>query len=221
MRARKAFVCSEVDRRYLATWWRFPRVVTIPNAVAIPEEYGMDRTSRTLLFLATYAYAPNIAAAEFLISDVWPRVREACPEARLIIAGNLPERIPSFSKHPAGVEFTGFVEHLEPLYRRVRIVCCPVLSGGGTRLKILEAAAYGKAIVSTGIGAEGLDLRDGQEIMLRDGGPAYARACIELLNAPGQCERLGLAARGMVSRQYDRKQIVSRIKDEIRQRPTS
>ena len=81
--------------------------------------------------------------------DVWPLIRKACPEARLIIAGNKPERIPSFASHPPGVEFTGFVEDLGQLYQRVGIVCCSILSGGGTRLKILEAAAYGKAIVST------------------------------------------------------------------------
>lgn len=219
--ARTAFVCSDLDRRYLARWWRLPNVVTIPNAVAIPANYAHAPESQALLFLATYAYAPNIVAAEFLIKVVWPLVREACPEARLIVAGNLPERIPSFGRHPAGVEFTGFVEHLEPLYRRVRIVCCPILSGGGTRLKILEAAAYGKAIVSTWIGAEGLELGDGREIMLRDGGPAFARACVELLNAPRDCEALGLAARAVVARRYDRKQIVNQIKNEIGQGPAT
>lgn len=214
--ARKAFVCSDVDRRYLARWWRLPQVVTIPNAVAIPEYYRSDPASKTLLFLATYAYAPNIIAAEFLITEVWPLVREACPEARLIIAGNKPERIPSFANRPAGVEFTGFVDSLEPLYRRVRIVCCPVLSGGGTRLKILEAGAYGKAIVSTKIGAEGLNLRDGVEMVVRDGAVAFARACIALLNEPDRCDALGAAVREAVARHYDRTQIVARIKDEIR-----
>lgn len=212
---RKAFVCSDLDRRYLARWWRLTQVVTIPNAVAIPESYGTDPESKALLFLATYAYAPNIAAADFLITKVWPLVREACPEARLIIAGNRPERIPSFASHPAGVEFTGFVENLDGLYRRVRIVSCPVLWGGGTRLKILEAAAHGKAVVSTRIGAEGLDLRDGQELVLRDGARAFATVCIELWKDPPRCEALGRAARQAVARQYDRRQIVARIKDEI------
>src|SRR6266700_881188 len=129
--------------------WRLPGMVTIPNAVAIPATYGIDPTSRSLLLLATYAYGPNIAAAEFLIREVWPLVREACPDAQLIIAGDKPERIPSFASHPPGVDFTGFVDDLDQLYRRVRIVCCPILAGGGTRVKILEAAAHGKAIVST------------------------------------------------------------------------
>jgi len=219
--ARKTFVCSDVDRSYLTTWWRLPRIATIPNAVTIPARYGIDPESKALLFLATYAYAPNIVAAEFLIREVWPLVHEACPGSRLIIAGNKPERIPSFANRPADVEFTGFVENLDHLYRRVRIVCCPVTSGGGTRVKILEGAAHGKAIVSTRVGAEGLDLRDGRELLLRDGGREFAKACIELWTDPSRCEALGLAAREAVARQYDRKQIVVRIRDEIRQRPTS
>jgi glycosyltransferase involved in cell wall biosynthesis len=213
--ARRSFVCSDVDRRYLTKWWRLPRVITIPNAVAMPADYGIEPEANGLLFLGAYAYGPNVAAAEFLIREVWPHVREACPKARLIIAGNKPERIPSFSSRPAGVEFSGFVESLDQIYRRVRIVCCPVMSGGGTRLKIIEAAAYGKTVVSTRVGAEGLELRDGREIVVRDGGPAFAGACVELFKDLPRCEAIGLAAREAVARRYDRKQIVTLIKNTI------
>jgi glycosyltransferase involved in cell wall biosynthesis len=108
-----------------------------------------------------------------MLSLVWKQLRRQCEGP---IAGNKPERIPSFASHPPGVEFTGFVEDLGQLYQRVGIVCCSILSGGGTRLKILEAAAYGKAIVSTTVGAEGLELRDSIEIVIRAGVPAFARA---------------------------------------------
>ena len=212
---RKAFVCSDLDRRYLTRWCRMPRVVTIPNAVAMPAAHGIDPGSKTVLFLATYAYGPNIAAADFLIRDVWPLVRAARPDARLVIAGNKPERIPSFASRPPGIEFTGFVDDLDQLYQRVRIVCCPILSGGGTRLKILEAGARGKAIVSTTVGAEGLELRDGVEIILRDSAQDLAGACVELLSDPARCDTLGVAARGAVERRYDRKQVVTLIKEEI------
>ena len=214
--SRRAFVCSDLDRRYLARRWRLPQAMTIPNAVAIPSSYASGSAAKTMLFLATYAYGPNIKAAEFLINDVWPLVRKLRPDAHLIIAGNKPERLPSYAMSPAGVEFTGFVEDLEELYPRVRIVCCPILSGGGTRLKILEAAAHGKAIVSTRLGAEGLDLRDGREIILRDGGPAFAQACADLLGDASRCEALGLAAREVVADRYDRRQIVERIREEIK-----
>ena len=214
--SRKAFVCSDLDRRYLERWWRLPQVATIPNAVAIPEDWGIDLSSRALLFLASYFYSPNVVGAEFLIQKIWPSVRAACPDAQLIIAGKDPERIPSFASRPAGVEFTGFVDDLASLYRRVRIACSPILSGGGTRLKILEAAAHGKAIVSTRIGAEGLDMQDGQDILLRNSGREFAAACVELLNDPRRCQALGTAARETVSRSWDRRHIVRRIKDEIR-----
>ena len=217
--ARKSFVCSDVDRDYLATRWRLPGVVTLPNAVSIPAEYGTEPDSRSLLLVATYAYGPNIIAADFLLKDVWPLVREACPDARLIVAGNKPERIPSFAERPEGVEFTGFVPDLKLLYRRAAIVCCPILSGGGTRIKILEASAHGKAVVSTVVGAEGLELRDGVEIILRDGARAFADGCIELLRDPPQREALGCAAREAVACRYDRRQIVGLVKDEIGGRP--
>lgn len=217
--ARKSFVCSDLDRDYLATRWRLPGVVTLPNAVSIPAEFGTEPGSRSLLLVATYAYGPNIIAADFLVKDVWPLVREACPDARLIVAGNKPERIPSFAQRPAGVEFTGFVSELEMLYRRAAIVCCPILSGGGTRIKILEAAAHGKAVVSTVVGAEGLELRDGVEIALHDGAPAFADACIELLGDPSRREALGRAAREAVARRYDRRRIVAQVKDEMSGRP--
>jgi len=165
--------------------------------------------------VATYAYSANIIAAEFLVRGVWPLVRRACPDARLIVAGNKPERIPSFAQRPAGVEFTGFVPDLEPLYRSAAMVCCPVLSGGGTRVKILEAAAHGKAVVSTVVGAEGLDLRDGIEIVLRDGARAFAEACTELLRDPVRRDALGRAARDAVARRYDRRRVVNLVKDEI------
>ncbi len=81
--------------------------------------------------------------------------------------------------------------------------------------EILEAAARGKAIVSTRVGAEGLELRDGIEIILRDGAAAFALVCVELLADPVRCETLGMAAHEIGSRRYDRRQIVVRIKDEI------
>jgi glycosyltransferase involved in cell wall biosynthesis len=86
---------------------------------------------------------------------------------------------------------------------------------GRTRLKILEAAAYGRAIVSTPVGAEGLELRDGIEIVIGAGAPALALACVERLGDPARCEALGVAAREVVARRYDRQQIVTLIKEEI------
>src|ERR1043166_8610383 len=165
--ARKTFVCSELDAQYLSGTWRLPNVRAIPNSIRVPEPRPMA-TEPVFLLLGLYAYAPNAVAADYLITRIWPLIRSARPDARLIIAGGRPELIPCFGQPHAGVEYAGFVDDLDVLYSKARIVCCPILSGGGTRIKIIEAAAYGKAVVSTRVGAEGLDFEDGSEIMLRD-----------------------------------------------------
>jgi glycosyltransferase involved in cell wall biosynthesis len=214
-RAEKTFVCSSLDRKYLQGTWRLTRVVTIPNSVTIPSAAMQGGTEDILMFVGYYGYRPNAEAADFLISRVWPLVRSAVPGARLVLVGSAPENISNFASRPSGVEFTGFVADLDKFYRRASVVCCPVLRGGGTRVKILEAAAYGKAIVSTHIGAEGIDLRDGVEIMLRDEAHQIADACIQLLRDRSLCDSLGRAARRIAEDRYDRRCIVNLIKKEL------
>jgi glycosyltransferase involved in cell wall biosynthesis len=110
-----------------------------------------------------------------------------------------------------GVEFTGFVEGLDDLYRQSRVICAPILSGGGTRVKIIEAAAYGKPIVSTRIGAEGIEMQDGKEIFLRDDPASFAKVCIRLLNDHDMCEKMGTAARSIAIKEYDEMKIRQNI----------
>jgi glycosyltransferase involved in cell wall biosynthesis len=201
--ARTTFVCSETDRRYLRKTWHLPRVVAVPNAIDIPPRYEPP-ASPTFLFLGTYSYGPNVAAADYLVTAIWPLIRHELPEARLIIAGERPENLQCFHERHAGVEIRGFVADLDRLYREVRVVCCPVRAGSGTRVKIIEAAAYGKAIVSTSLGAEGLAFADGEEIVIRDTGEAFAWACIDLARNTPLCARLGEAARARSVQSYSR-----------------
>ena len=204
--AEKTFICSERDRKYLAKWG-MEKVATIPNSVSIPEKNTLTEEV-TLLFIGTYSYLPNVEAAEFLIKMIWPRVHQEMPDAKLIIAGANPEKISGYGDIHNGVEFPGFVENLEELYRRTRVVCAPILTGAGTRVKIIEAAAYGKPIVSTSLGAEGLDLCDGQELMLRNDAESFAAACLQLLQDMSLCERLGKAARARTILLYDKQNII-------------
>ena len=212
--ADRTFVCSEHDRRYLSDRWKLPGVVSMPNAIQIPEPQPLASES-TLLLLGGYYYFPNVNAANFLIEQVWHHVHQAMPQARLIIAGSKPETIRSYDKGIAGVEFTGFVDDLDALYQRSRVVCCPILSGGGTRVKMIEAAAYGKPIVSTRIGAEGLEMVDGKEFLLRDRPQEFADACIELLQNDALSHSLGTAARSAAIAHYDRTNIVRQIQQQL------
>lgn len=151
--ATAAFVCSEEDRQYLRRLGISHNVKVVPNGLPVPPNPAPPCPDPTLLFLGTYGYEPNCVAAHRLVTRIFPRVRQQMPDARLIVAGNLPERIASFRSAPPGVTFTGFVQDLDKLYAGSRIVTCPVSAGGGTRLKLVEAAAYGRPMMSTRLGA--------------------------------------------------------------------
>lgn len=204
------FVCSNHDRHYLESKLGSSKVVAIPNAITIPQFQPIS-AEPTLLFLGTYSYAPNVNAANFLIEKVFPRIREQIPNARLIIAGLEPQNIRSYGENLPGVEIMGFVDDLDALYRQVRVVCCPIFAGGGTRVKLVEAAAYGKPIVSTKIGAEGLEMKDGRDFLQRQSVESFAEACLNLLNDYSLCEQLGAAARRLAIQQYERSNAVKLI----------
>ncbi|MGY4234697.1 glycosyltransferase involved in cell wall biosynthesis [Bradyrhizobium sp. USDA 4449] len=209
--ARRTFVCSELDAAYLRRLGYGNGVTCIPNAIGVPEHPQPVAKEPTILFLGGYHFAPNADAADRLISRIWPMILSEHPEARLIIAGNSPQSLKSFNAAPPGVEFPGIVADLEALYRHTRIVCCPITRGGGTRLKLVEAAAYGKPIVSTAIGAEGIFLEDGKDILIREQDEAIAEACSRLLVNDALCARLGEGAHAKAGRCYDLQQIRTQI----------
>ncbi|MBN3952198.1 MAG: glycosyltransferase family 4 protein [Nostoc sp. NMS7] len=212
------FVCSEIDRKYISEKFNGSQVQTVPNAVTIPTEKSSLPSNSNLLYLGNYDQSPNnVIGANFLIENIWPLIYQQQPEARLIIAGKSPENIRTYSDNIPGVEFTGFVPDINALYDQTRVVCCPILSGGGTRLKIIEAAAYGKAIVSTSVGAEGLEIIDGKEYMLRDQPEDFAQACLELFKNDFLCEQLGNQARAAAIKHYDRNCIINLIQKDFQQ----
>jgi glycosyltransferase involved in cell wall biosynthesis len=213
-RSSTTFVCSERDRRYLKRVWRHQNVVCIPNCIEIPAAEEIPERP-VMMFIGSFSYAPNAGAADFLIKSVWPRVLGAVPDAKLLIAGANPEKIPSFKDRPGRVEFLGFVEDLDKLYKEVKVVCCPVLAGGGTRIKILEAAAYGKPVVSTVLGAEGLNLRNDRDILIRNDPPLFSEACVQLLKHTELARRVGLSGRSVVMKEYDRKAVVGLIQSQL------
>jgi glycosyltransferase involved in cell wall biosynthesis len=107
------------------------------------------------------------------------------------------------------------VESLEALYATVRAVWCPILVAGGTRIKILEAAAYGKAVVSTSEGAEGLDVQDGIHVLLRDRPEGLAESRAAVLTDDDLCQRLGIDARKRVAAACDRSVVVEKARQEV------
>lgn len=215
--SRGAFVCSERDRRHLRRLGAGATLVTLPNVAEIPTGVFPVPMEPTTLFLGAYNYGPNSEGAERLISRILPLIRRRIPEARMLIAGKEPECIPSYRARPEGVEFLGFVADLAALYRRSRLVCAPISGGGGTRVKLIEAAAYGKPVVATTIGAEGLDFEEGREIIVADTDAAIAEACVRLLQDVELCRNIGGAARLKAQANYDRHAIEARLVEQIRE----
>ena len=209
--AEATFVCSELERRYLQRLGMGRNVEVIPNGLPIPPSPAPPAPEPTVLYLGTYGYQPNCDAADRLIKQIWPLIRAQMPEARLLIAGKGPERIASFGSAPPGVTFTGFVEDLDQLYAESRVIVCPITVGGGTRLKLVEAASYGRPMVSTQVGAEGLDFEADREILLRDDDAGFAEACVLLLRDEAACTRLGEAARAKMKARYGAAEVAARI----------
>jgi len=207
------FVCSKNDQLYLQRIGFGRGVLVVPNGLPVPEYPATPCPAPTILFLGGYGYEPNCIAAHRLITRIFPLIRQEVREARLIVAGSPPERIASFRSAPPGVEFTGFVPDLGALYAKSRVVACPITVGGGTRLKLVEAASYGRPMVSTRIGAEGLSFEDGREIVLRDDDAGFAAACVNLLHDDAACAQLGLAARAKMEASYAAEAIVDHIVD--------
>lgn len=197
--------CSSDDERRILAEVPSARTRVIPNAAdtefyrSRPEDPAPD--GRTVLFFALLSTFPNHDGVLWLMREIWPRIAEARPEARLKIVGSHPPAEVQAQSGPR-IEVTGFVDDLRPHIASAAVSIVPLRVGGGTRLKVVESLAMSKAIVSTRIGAEGIELRDGEEILLADGPQAFADAVIRLLDDPALAARIGAAGRVRAEETY-------------------
>jgi glycosyltransferase involved in cell wall biosynthesis len=179
------------------------RTAVVPNGVDLDffRPRGGPRDAGTLLFFGAVDYYPNTEGLLFFLDHVLPRLSARVPRARLCIVGRRPPAAILARRGP-GVEITGAVEDIRPYIERAAAVVVPLRIGGGTRLKILEAMAVGKAVISTSLGAEGLDVVPGRDILIADDAEGFAAQCARLLEDPGLADRIGAAARGAVEARY-------------------
>lgn len=202
-RARLSLVCSEQDRAVLRELCPRQDPVVVPNVVDL-ETYPPPSAGQpnTVVFTGAVDWIPNQDAVAFFVHQVLPELRRLVPEVVFVVAGRVPSEsyCRRYARYP--VRFTGRVPDMSAELAKASVCVVPLRIGGGTRLKILEAAAMAKPVVSTRLGAEGLDFADGSEIALEDDPRRFARAVAELLNDPARRSMMGQAARGRVERQY-------------------
>lgn len=180
---------SENDRRLMAAWVDASRITVIPTGVDLAQYRPRENSSGQLsheepkplvVFIGAMDWEPNIDAVEFFCKEIWPLVKENFSQVRFRIVGRNPDRrVRHFASD--SIEVTGRVPAVIDHLREAAVVVVPLRIGGGTRLKIYEAMAAGKAVVSTTVGAEGLDVQHEKDILLADDPKAFAQAITMLL----------------------------------------
>jgi len=194
---------SATDQDVLETLCPETRVAVLPNVIDI-EHYAPapNGDPSIILYSGGMDWYPNRDAVDYFARQVFPALRRSFPNLRFRVAGRASDAFRQHFIGMAGVEFTGYVPDMRVEIARAGLCVVPIRIGSGTRLKILEAAAMSKAIVSTSVGAEGLDFVDGSEIVLADGPAALVGAVTVLLGDPARRRSLGQAARRRVEASY-------------------
>ena len=194
---------SSVDAEIIRQRQPSANAVVLPNGVdTVDLTPGDIRPQvRNLLFIGAPTHAPNLDAACWLLTEIWPMLRQHNPKLKLTLV-NLDHPQVRACLQP-GVELLGRVPDLKPIYRQADIAMIPLRAGSGTRLKILEAFAFGVPVVSTTIGWEGLEVEPGQHLLSADSAQDFVAAVEQLINNPDDRERLTSHARELVVERYD------------------
>lgn len=214
-KAALTFVCSKTDAIRAGRLLPSRGVFVLPNAITIPSAPAPTSTRPILLMVGIYSYGPNKDAADYFLEKVLPHIIKIRPDAEIWFVGAGADYLKNFDKNLPGVHFLGFVDDLAKVYHEARVVICPIRFGSGTRVKLIEAAAWGKPIVSTTIGAEGLSMSHQEHALFGDTAEEFAQHCLTLLTDSNLCERLGNNARVLAQKTYDRKEIINMLAREL------
>ena len=193
-------VCADLDAQRLADIAGPVPTQEVPNGVDL--EYFQPAPPETvqepdsMVFVGGLSWYPNASAMRFFVREVWPIVASRRPSASLRIIGrNPPADLQKATASDNRIRLMGFVDDIRPEVGASMVYVCPIFEGGGTRLKMIDAMAMGKAIVAHPVAAEGLGLEHGLDVLLAEGPEDLARLCIELFDERDRREALGAAAR--------------------------
>jgi polysaccharide biosynthesis protein PslH len=204
-RADGVYTCSAADRDHVLSDLPSAHVAVVPNAADVdfyqPRPSDPPSDGRTLVFFGLLSTFPNTDGVLHFAREIWPRIAAERPEARFKIIGDRP---PPSVRALAGprVEVAGLVEDLRPHLASAAALVVPLRLGSGTRLKVLEGMAMGKAIVSTALGARGIDAVPGRDLLVADDAAGFAAEVIRLLDDPALAARLGRAGRQLAVERY-------------------
>ena len=201
-------VCSDLDQQRLAV----TNSAVVPNGYSPPHRpvgQADVRQPPTLVLAGSFSYTPNADAARYLVTEVVPRVRDRIPGVQVRLVGHYDDRIADLASE--GVILTGRVPDIETELARADVVVVPIRFGGGTRIKILEAFAHRIPVVSTFVGCEGLDVADGEHLLIADDPAGLAEGSIELLTDLDKRQAIVDRAHDLYTNRYRWDTIAARI----------
>jgi glycosyltransferase involved in cell wall biosynthesis len=196
--------------------WGVKSVSLVKNGVDIGlhSEVTKKEEDHCILILSSLDWFPNVDAVDHFVKDIFPLIRERCPKSFVRIVGRRPaDSLRERLSRAIGIEFVGEVDDVRPYLDGAAVVVVPLRIGGGSRLKILEALAAGKAVVSTSVGAEGLELNSGEHLLIADSPSDFAQSVCDLLNFKELQDRLRLRGREFVRRNYGWDTIAKQLED--------
>lgn len=224
----QVWTCSDEDTDLLQQSYQ-PKtnIYTIPNGIDV-HQYdgvrlgttsppdGLSQTPRTLIYPANFRYPPNQVAAKLLIDEIFPRLQKVYPDSSLILAGKSPTSgMVTAAQHNPKITVTGFVEDMLPYLAAASLVVVPLQHGGGTRLKILEAFAAGRPVVSTAKGAEGVKALDRRHLLIRNKINEIVNGVSEIWEDPALGHDLAKNAYELAIAEYSRDAITCRIERNV------
>ena len=209
-------VCTPANRDYLLGFLPRlgPRLRAGLRAGIVTSRYQFREEGReplTMLFVGGFRHEPNRVAMEWFARQVLPLILARQGQARLVVAGSDPPPEHAYADLAANLDMLGYVEDVRGPLARCAVFVCPVLSGSGVRVKLLEAFAAGIPAVTTSVGAEGLAARDGDICRLADSAGAFAEAVLALWENPGEAARMARRARAEVEANWDMTAITGRL----------
>jgi glycosyltransferase involved in cell wall biosynthesis len=206
--------CSELDCERLRAIAPQISAVAIPNGVDV--EYfrpsAVATTNKSLIFVGSLNWYPNVDAVLFLLREVWPLLQARVPDVRLDVVGSAPPvSVLRLASSLTNVRVHGFVDDVRPLIERAAVYVCPIRDGGGTKLKLLDAFAMEKCVVAHPISCEGIEVISGRHVLLAETATAFADSIHAVLENQALRESIGKAARELVVNRYSFAQIGAQL----------
>lgn len=204
-RANRVLAVSENDRDTFSNVIDPAKINAIPTGVDVDyfRPNSLPEIPNSIVFTGSMDWLPNEDAIFYYAEEILPLIRQRCPQVSLEVVGRRPSRqLQALADREKSIRLTGWVEDIRPYLGRASVCIVPLRIGGGTRLKIFEAMAMRKAVVSTSIGAEGLAVRSGENVLLADTPVDFANSVLTLFSDENERKRLASAARILVEENY-------------------